>query len=257
MLLGLLDSLFGTKQPVTQVIESVPMKGKSAEVDYLSEFSSTAETPIGERESVRKAILIDEALKQGQLSLVDPLGVEKLASDKLTINMKNLTIERQRLELNKYPKLSLKPLSWRNAEGLPRLAIFSLDSPEFRISVSRDGYNYYKSSFVPNRLSSQIVESYADVVEKLKGLCEQHRSYSIGCTFNGFIPTEVKKKIFEARADFSDSIFIIAAPDTMSVSTFSVIEEDPLVVGFKYGALWLITDFDLVPVEEAMITHIE
>lgn len=160
--------------------------------------------------------------------------------------------EKERLEginetAKKYLRLSLDPLSWRNKSGWPRLVVFSLDSPEF--SVTSDG------DMEPD-LPEPMQDKYCDVVRKLEALERRARrdeTVQVTCSFSGVIPSEVKEKITAAERDFGDDIFVIAEPKNFSIKRTARVDQDPLVVGYKHTALWLIADFDITPIEEAMI----
>ena len=147
---------------------------------------------------------------------------------------------------NKYLQLSLDPLGWRNKRGWPRLVVFALDSSDF--SITSDG------NISPD-LPEPIQNKYSDVIRKLEA--HERRSHSedtveLTCTFKGLIPEGVKDKITAAQKDFDDDIYVIAEPTNFSVRRIARVSQDPLVVGFKHGALWLIADFETTPVEEAM-----
>jgi hypothetical protein len=193
------------------------------------------------------------------------LGVEDQARQVLTEkqlevesrrNLLQAELQRtQRLEtLRKYQCLSLEPLKWRDDEGLPRLVLFSLDSPDFMIKVM-PGNDGSISPLLPSRIAA----CYADVVTSLQAKRPPRKGLELTCRFQGLIPPEVRQRIKEAQPIFGRKIFIVAEPGPFTLNTVTPIPVgDPLIVGYDEAEpehLWFIADFDTTPVEEAMIFH--
>jgi len=180
-----------------------------------------------------------------------------------------------------YPKLSLEPLSWRDAvSGLPRLVPFQLDKSEFAIRPKFDGSDHIE---VLPEFPWAIRNCFSDMRELILGQGVHQRTHGwrhwfandqrcFYCKFEGFIPAEVKEKITQHMKDFKDlsysvrnHIFIIAEPSDPKLfklddpATRGTILEDPLVVAYypeiDEDAFWLIADFDTTTVEQAMLTH--
>lgn len=156
-----------------------------------------------------------------------------------------------------YQRLSLEPLTWRNAEGFPRLVVFTLASPIFRL-VAMPGNDFNIEPSLPQNIAKQ----YQDVLRLLATKREKRKGLELTCRFEGLIPREVREKIKEARGTFGDQIFIIAEPGSFTLNEITPLPKgDPLIVGYDPNAdangLWLIADFDTTPVEEAMIFHFD
>lgn len=197
--------------------------------------------------------------------LKDLFGIEAEARQKLECSFHNaechhslLTEEGEQLQKlgrlgGQYQRLSLEPLTWRDAKGFPRLVIFTLNSPIFRLVVMPDNdFN------VEPRLPEKIVKHYEDVLRLLTTKRKKRKGLELTCRFEGLIPCEARKKIKKARGTFGDQIFIIAEPGSFVLNATTPLPKgDPLIVGYDPKAdadgLWLIADFETTPVEEAMI----
>ena len=71
-------------------------------------------------------------------------------------------------KFSKYTLFNLEPLTWRDSRGFPRLAVFSLESPNFEFTVSSENSNYYK--FIAKtspKLPQEMMACYTDVFDKL------------------------------------------------------------------------------------------
>lgn len=202
-------------------------------MNALKEMLALAEKPTAVvfKDRKRQIPTTGEIADRGNQLIENMFGIEESAKTVTKDFLKNL-----------YPKLNLEPLKWRNKKELPRLVIFSLDSPEFCIRGYRsDGYHCV--DMCPD-LPHQIKTCYEDVLESVR--CNE---LTIKCSFSGFIPIEIKQKIFEAMKVFDkNSIYIIAEPYNWSVT-----KSDPLVVAWDGKSLRLIADFDTTGIEEAMI----
>lgn len=75
------------------------------------------------------------------------------------------------------------------------------------------------------------------------------KTYS--CVMTGAIPEEAREKIREAREDF-DCVIIVAE---MSPSAWTIkrADPDPLIVGHKNGAFWLVSWFELTKMEDYVL----
>ena len=76
------------------------------------------------------------------------------------------------------------------------------------------------------------------------------RIEKIGVRYTGVIPKDTKRRIAEARDRFGDNIFLLA-----ETGSWTVVPEDPLVVGFDGDSLWLIDKFDTVSIEALIATE--
>ncbi len=154
---------------------------------------------------------------------------------------------------SQYRQMSLKPLTWRDKKGYPKLAVFTLTSSIFRLAAN--GHYVSKYDLIHDTvLPSQLYKCYEDV-RKIGGkqLYDGECKWTIWCRFSGLIPHRVRQKICQAQVLFGENIFIIAEPKNWEGDK---INDDPLVVGYEPRAsknsLWLIAEFDVTPVEEAM-----
>lgn len=199
--------------------------------------------------------------------LTDLLGVENEARREFESRINRLkelesdfsNKNDQLKKLNKivdvYHRLSLEPLKWRDAIGFPKLVVFSLTSPIWRLAVTIDG----KFSVEPS-LPENISKQYDDVLQLLGKRRSNGKELELTCRFKGLIPNEIRDKIKEARELFSGQIFIIAEPGSLTLKEFTPLPKgDPLIVGYDHSVdpngLWLIADFDTTSVEEAMFLH--
>lgn len=136
----------------------------------------------------------------------------------------------------------------------------------------------------------QAMNSYGDItgrlVRELEGDLARYRKEndmnaskwrkSISTRFSGVIPQWVREKIFQSASHFSVSttsqtitgwlsgwlrrdristrtttnIFLIAEADKWTIDKEVHVMQDPLVVGYKAGCLWLICSFDETKLEE-------
>lgn len=111
------------------------------------------------------------------------LGVEAEAERRFEVALENAQARRSRLirederlqRLNKlsdrYLRLGLEPLGWRDANGFPKLAIFTLDAHIFKLVARRptgiaNSYRGNELEVVPH-LPPKIAACYRDVIELL------------------------------------------------------------------------------------------
>lgn len=159
-----------------------------------------------------------------------------------------------------YRHISLEPLTWRDAEGFPRLIVFNLTSPTSSLIAMP-----HRNLLSDPRLPENIEKQYWDVLQLLaKRLGRNNSQYGLRltCRFEGLIPCEIRERIKEAKAFFGEQIFIIAEPGNFTINKVVPLPKvDPLIVGYDPSAdknsLWLIADFNTTPVEEAMVFHID
>ncbi|MFA6429403.1 MAG: hypothetical protein WCV84_02790 [Patescibacteria group bacterium] len=182
-------------------------------------------------------------------------------------------IEAKKVELNKlitrlgspdrlkqYPSFSLEPLTWRDEHGYPRLAVFSLNSPDFELRVVGERHSsvnfttklVWRPSHHKPRLPKAMADCYTDVLTRLKTMAKKsEKAIRLRAEFAALIPPEVKDKIQQAKKHFRDEIFIVAEVRDWSLTKTAVPRpSDPLVVGFDGTNCWLIAAFDTTPLEE-------
>ena len=151
----------------------------------------------------------------------------------------------------------LEALTWRNKQGYPRLAVFSLTNPKMSMGIvrytnwSHTGYRMAESN--PQGMPKAMRDSYKDVMSLLKNKAKVDRkSYAISVMFEGVIPTEVKQAINEAKPAFN-SLWVVAEAKNWSLkaSEPTVIKRsDPIVVGYDGFNYWIVAAFDTTPIEK-------
>lgn len=182
--------------------------------------------------------------------------IERLSSEKRTLERYVESSKVIALLAQKYRSLSIEPLKWRKPNGTPALAIFPMESSEF-------GFMYNGDLTFDSDLPNQLKEYYKDIELLMKREYRRCRldeddgdELTLSCSFSGVIPSKTKKKIEEAEELFDDNIFIVAeATRWVWDETKRLPERDPLVVGWHEAEpkkLWLIDMFDVTPIEQAM-----
>jgi hypothetical protein len=157
----------------------------------------------------------------------------------------------------KYTRLSLEPLTWRDGQGFPQLVVFTLTHPRFAIN----GNLTSPDRITPRELPYKIREQFGDVVANLDQGLNSRTVQQISCDFDDHeFPDDVREKIHEAREDFSsnwyasDQILVIAQPPEWKVSEITRLPaDDPIVVGWSDNDpnhLYKIATFDLTLAEE-------
>lgn len=167
----------------------------------------------------------------------------------------------------KYPSLCCKykyfdhetALGWRNKDGYPSLAIYSLASSVFSFGMSADwGLCDYKCrSNVPEPFKKYFVDTdrtiredelrdvYKAMFHNLK--INRHNSGQIKSQFKELISSDVRLKIRAAEKDFGDNIFILAETDWDGDKVSPGL--NPIVIGLKNNSAWMITTFNSTTLE--------
>lgn len=160
-----------------------------------------------------------------------------------------------------YPPISYEPLTWRDADGWPKLVLLALDQDGYveigssggdwsynpLSSESREGARYQEIYY------SIVVPSYRDVGEKLRALNNSRERFSIKTSLTGFLmPDKTRAKLPKAEKHFGDQLFAIVEVKGWELNKVKLPDPDPLIVGYKAGALFLIDTFDLTPVEKVL-----
>jgi hypothetical protein len=197
--------------------------------------------------------------------------VEREAAQALDKEISNvIQLKAKSTNANKYAGLYLpidmKCLEWRDEEGLPVLALFDINSPHNYIQiVSEDGK--HKSIHQWPDLPPDL-DKYTDVRTMLIARANKRSKEtlfrypskvksSITAQFQGMIPEATREKMLAARKEFN-KVYI------MSEVKYKISDEetpipvrnpiDPLILGYAgNGQLWLIDQFDVTPLEEAVI----
>lgn len=159
-------------------------------------------------------------------------------------------------KLNRYAVFSLEPLTWRNKQGFPRLAVFSLESANFEIAAV-GGYNRWGGGGrrwrgqISPKLPKEMMTCYKDVLDKLTKLGrETKKTIRLRTQFGMLIPESVREEISRVRGEFKQ-IFIVAEAPRWDLKRIAIPKPvDPLVVGYDGICYWLIAAFDPTPLEE-------
>lgn len=156
-------------------------------------------------------------------------------------------------KLNQYAMFSLEPLKWRNKQGFPRLAVFSLESPNFELSViGRYGYNRHLwNQKVNPKLPKDMKQCYNDVLNKLSEIAKQTKKTTrLRAQFAMLIPQAIKEEITRVRGEFKE-MFVVAEVPRWDFKQTAIPRphKDPLVVGYDGSNYWLIAAFDPTSLE--------
>lgn len=104
---------------------------------------------------------------------------------------------------------------------------------------------------VRTKLPAVLHKPYREAIDRLI-IDEGRWKSAITCTarFTGAIPQEVKGTIAEARATFGNDIYLVAEANwAVNSKVNRPISIDPLVIGVRGNLTYLITSFDLTPLE--------
>lgn len=161
-------------------------------------------------------------------------------------------------KLSQYAVFNLEPLTWRNKQGYPRLAVFSLESPNCEFAVIGkyydDGYTNRRRWIkkIDPKLPPEMMECYNDVFNHLGEIAKKTKKTTrLSARFVMLIPPDVKEKIIKVRGDFKE-IFIIGEAPQWGIKQTAIPKpnKDPLVVGYDGVNYWLIAAFNPTPLEE-------
>lgn len=226
--------MFGKKsQPV--VVESRPVVTQPVAVE---EPPAPEHPVIAMAATATKTEVIDrsgEATKLADL-LASLLPVEAAAGQQIKQRLEELEVGALA-----YPKLSIEPFTWRK-DGLPVLAIYGLDGAI--CSIIGHDFNGQPIGHTPWAIQHLLQK---DISRPRNGRWTDWHS-----EFTGIIPAEVRTKIAEAKPHFGDDIFIVAEANWERVERPA---GDPLVVGWRADALWLIAQFDTTDLESYMVSE--
>lgn len=170
---------------------------------------------------------------------------------------------------SEYPDLSIKypffdletALKWRNQDGYPSLAIYSLTSNVCKFVGKQKivSYNPMRTRCTVKmrspKLPKAIKNYFADFIKKIRKMTKKvgfmSNKVTISSQFRGMIPQECRQAIVDAQEDFGENIFILseAAWET------KITNLDPIVIGYKHKHAWLISVFDLTSLETEIAKH--
>jgi len=201
------------------------------------------------------------------------LPIEDDSSHEVSTTLRKVSGELRQLERRQkivefsdgvYQLLDLHPLRWRDTEGFPIYAVFSLDAPQM-------GFRSTAKFTVGNRIAatSEMIPAmpyniqlcYGDVIRNMlersrKMLQKEKRAQEVKTTlftrFGGLIPLEVKEEITRARASkLFHSILLVAEVEEWHIDSIVVSRQgDPLIIGFDGYETWLIAAFDTTSAEQ-------
>ncbi len=215
-------------------------------LDYLESFSSDfLDYGFGGLPLLRTLSADErENLSEFKKSLTN---VHELSGELFNINLRH-----------QFPKLPLKPLTWCDENGWPKLAPFHLDNPRFALNIRENSFNTQVT--IHPSFPLPIQEAY-EANNYGAGRLYPGNVYLWETFFPGLIPSSIVPIIKQAKPLFED-IFIIAEVSSFILSEWPMpkpkpkpIDPDPLIVGYYDGQLYLIAAFDLSPMEEAYIAN--
>ncbi len=209
-----------------------------------------------------KSIAPERELAVADLSKIDQLRssllpVEKSILPIVNAKMTEIANRIKKLDsfgkLNQYSLFSLESLTWRDGDGFPRLAVFSIESPSFELAVigrRRDGRIAWSKKINP-RIPKDMMNCYGDIFGKLSEIARQtQKTIRLRAQFGMLIPKSVKDKIAQVRGQFKEIFIIAEAPHWDLALTSPSPQRDPLVVGYDGANYWLIAWFDPTTLEE-------
>lgn len=205
--------------------------------------------------------MIDAVIRKAKAQMKNMYGFEGAAKNAIYARINELEILKLEPQFADYRRFAtLDMLKWRDRNGYPNIALFSLDSPRFEIKVSwidDKGGEPRQIAHLPHHLR----DCYNDVIgwmwKKCKSEWTRISSATLSCEYKGVIPSEARDKIKKAVEAFGkDSVFIMAEGTDWAYRTEPrPVLSDPLVVGWDGGNLWLVDQFDLTPVERLIASE--
>lgn len=154
----------------------------------------------------------------------------------------------------RFPRVDLEPLTWRNGQGAPRFVLFNPNNPTFTFKTElHTGYNGEVTkilSTIRPELPNVLWAKYQDFAKYLESQAvSRKKTLSVTARFGGILPLEAREKLAITKVYFPQT-FILAEVTTWSTTEESPIDDDPLIVGYDGGALWLTYAFDTTSAEE-------
>lgn len=166
---------------------------------------------------------------------------KELCSEKLTLHL-----------AEKYPRLSLQPLTWRDENKRPRLIPFSIQNASFRFTVDDSDHwtRFGRHEPITPKMPYPIINCYKDVLASIR---QRGFITTLSTNWEGVIPPDVRQ-IAKNNTDFKQSdMYLIAEPTKWELSFEKLPERpfnyDPLLVGYAEGSFWLLAKFDVTPLE--------
>lgn len=242
-------------------------------------------------ETASETSLRGDAEKLARLEALDQtlFGAEAEAKQALAVEITEIRSRLARQSFaskTNYPRIPLEVLAWRHkaytypenyffsllCARAPKLALVSLHEPTITFTAD----NRSRLSTNP-WLPDPIRNVYAPLGESLaKVVSIDGRDVELTFTFKGMIPSSTRAKIEAAAPDFPAGIdrynyprelsgiylLVESTPDQWRIrhsgrawSNLRDVLADPLVVGYRDNALWLIDSFDPTPLETYIATE--
>jgi hypothetical protein len=241
------ETAVSTDLMVRSPIKAAIRLAKRASAREIENISSERETAV---ETLNRIDQLQSSLLPVEHGLLPAIRSKKIEAAKRVRQLESLD------KLNQYPVFSLEPLSWRNKEGFPRLAVFSLESPDLEFAVvgsySRVDWRLKRRwrQKVSPKLPQGMMDCYKDVLDKLSAIAkETKKTARLRAQFGMLIPQAIKTEIARVRGEFKE-IFIIAEAPRWDLKLTAIPKpKDPLVVGYDGVNYWLIAAFDPTPLE--------
>jgi len=208
-------------------------------------------------------------LAKGRLVFDQLWGCEVSMKSKVDAECTKLEVKQRELQLDtNYPqKLNMDVLKWRTPEGWPALGLFATDKETLTFSSTVTTVRGEREPLWPkghrrgnpyanSHLSNQFGEYYEDVFDKVENVALKsiYERLELSCSFNGLIPMDVKAIINEAVAtkffNIHDIFLLSETPKWSTTNIRTVVNIDPIVVGWDGKDLRVITVFDTTSLED-------
>jgi hypothetical protein len=183
-------------------------------------------------------------------------GFEEGANDAIKKRLEELSRLARFPDMSTYRKFTtLSMLDWRGKNYYPKIVLFSLKNPVFKIKGGES--DFYRD--IDPELPKELAVHYKDVQDRFCAMCNRwtcnYSTFSISCRYDGVIPPATRQKTKQAVNVFGlDKVFIMAEATKWAEQSTPkpILDLDPLVVGWDGASLWLIDKFDLTPIEQML-----
>lgn len=218
-----------------------------AALTLLGVTSGNSERPSPKtiREQLRRVQQYRETTATELLPIEKPAALRAL--DYQIAALENGSMGFQRVPLDKLREV----LGWRNDDGLPTLAPFSVQNEKFEfVSSSR----LWPEERMTPALPVPLRGCYDDVLRKLREKrARRNVEVRASVTFTGVIPEDVRRTIARVQQSFKD-IRVLAEVEhwQLEETELPALNTDPLVIGYDGHEFWLLAVFDITPLEDAV-----
>ncbi|MDP3771614.1 MAG: hypothetical protein Q8R16_04905 [bacterium] len=209
--------------------------------------SSERPSPKAIREQLRRAQRYRETTATELLPIEKPAALRAL--DFKIAALEGGSTGFQRIPFDKLCEV----LGWRNPDGFPTLAPFSVESEKFAFTCSFNQWNEERMTITP-ALPVPLRGCYDDVFRKLREKrARRNVEVRASVTFTGVIPEDVRRTIARAQRSFKD-IRVLAEVERWQLeeTELPALNADPLVIGYDGHEFWLLATFDITPLEDAV-----